>query len=67
MAYTHPGGTRRCLRSGRVSRGPGDDQRTAPRQWLRARHVIPARVPVPLGPARAAIRRSPLAELEICA
>ncbi len=31
MAYTHPGRTRRCLRSGRVfPRRPEDDQRPAP-------------------------------------
>jgi hypothetical protein len=44
MAYTHPGRTGRCLRSGRVSR-VGRKTISGPLrwQWLRARRAIPAR------------------------
>jgi hypothetical protein len=68
MAYTHPGGTRRCLRSGRVSRGPGDDQRTAPLAMAARPACYPGALACPPGGQRRRLYGgSPLAELETCA
>jgi hypothetical protein len=67
MAYTYLGGTRHCLRSGHV---PASREMTSGPllwQWPRARHVIPARMPVPRRQMTAAAGSSPLAELETCA
>jgi hypothetical protein len=77
MAYTYPGGTMYRLRSGCVSRGPGDNHRPVP--LARAAHpgCAPAAgdrlasYPGPRaysrGQVTAAAGSSPLAELETCA
>jgi hypothetical protein len=73
MAYTYPGGTKHCLRSGCVSRGPGDDHRPAPLAMAARPGCAPAaaarlRRPGPharsRGQVTAAAGSSPLAELE---
>jgi hypothetical protein len=77
MAYTHPSGTRPCLRSGCVSRGPGDDHRPTPLAMAARRGCAPAAAARPAsypgpraysrGQVTAAAGSSPLAELETCA
>ena len=77
MAYTYPGGTRYCLRSGCVSRGPGDDHRPAPLAMAARPGCAPDAAARPTsypgprarsrGQVTAAAGSSPLAELETCA
>jgi hypothetical protein len=77
MAYTYPGGTRHCLISGCVSRGPGDDHRPVPLAMAAHPGCVPAATARPAsytgpraysrGQVTAAAGSSPLAELETCA